>query len=149
MTTVLDEPADLLKLVGQPVGTTEWMRLTQQQLDLIAEATGDRRRIRTNAQRGDDPFNRTIAELHLALALTPALIEQVLEIRELTIALNYGINNAWFLAPVRVGSRIRATVTVMSAQQKASGVETVFTLSYEIDRAGRPACVTDVIVLYP
>ena len=54
-----------------------------------------------------------------------------------------------FPAPVRVGSQIRATVTVMRAQQKTFGVEAMFTLTYEIDGETRPACVADVIVLYP
>jgi acyl dehydratase len=62
MTTVLDEPADQLKLVGQPVGTTEWMKLSQQQVDLFADATGDHRWIRTDPQRsGKGPFKRTVA----------------------------------------------------------------------------------------
>jgi acyl dehydratase len=77
------------------------------------------------------------------------MIAQVLEIRELTAALDYGLNKVRFPAPVRVGSQIRASVTVSSAQQKTSGVESVFTLSYEIDGERRPACVADVIVLYP
>ena len=72
-----------------------------------------------------------------------------LEIRELTAALNYGLNKVRFPSPVRVGSQIRAAVTVMSAQQKTTGVESVFTLTYEIDGDDRPACVADVIVLYP
>ena len=77
------------------------------------------------------------------------LIGQVLQIRELTAALNYGLNSVRFPAPVRVGSQIRAAVSVMRAQQKTSGVEAVFTLTYEIEDEKRPACVADVIVLYP
>ena len=95
------------------------------------------------------PFKGSVAYGYLTLSLAPVVISQVLQIRELTAALNYGLNKARFPAPVRVGSRIRATVTLMSAQQKTSGVESVFTLSYEIDGEPRPACVADVIVLYP
>jgi len=86
---------------------------------------------------------------YLTLALTPGAIAQVLEIRELTATLNYGLNTVRFPAPVRVGAQVRAAVTVASAQQKTSGVESVFTLTYEIDGEERPACVADVIVLYP
>jgi acyl dehydratase len=150
MTTVLDEPADLLTLVGQPLGTTGWMTLTQQQVDRFADATGDRRWIHTDPQRATKgPFKGPIAHEYLALSLTPAVIAQVLEIRELTAALNYGLNKVRFPAQVPVGSRIRAAVTVMSAQQKTSGVESMFSISYEIDGEPRPACVADVIVLYP
>lgn len=136
MTTVLDEPADLLKLVGQPLGTTEWMTLTQQQADLFADAT-------------EGAFHGTVPYEYLTLSLSPAVISQVLQIRELTAALNYGLKKARFPAPVHAGSRIRAAVTVMTAQQKTAGVESMFTISYEIDGEPRPACVADVIVLYP
>jgi acyl dehydratase len=146
----LDEPADLLKLVGQRVGTTEWMKVTQQQVDLFADATGDHQWIHTDPVRAaKGPFKGTIAHGYLTLSLAPVVISQVLQIRELTAALNYGLNKVRFPAPVRVGSQIRATVSVNSAQQKTSGVESVFTLTYEIDGDQRPACVADVVVLYP
>jgi acyl dehydratase len=150
MTTVLEQPADLLGLVGQSLGTTEWIEVTQQQVDLFADATGDRQWIHIDAERAaKGPFKGTIAHGYLTLALTPSVIAQVLEIRELTAALNYGLNKVRFPAPVRVGSQVRAAVTVASAQQKTSGVESVFKLTYEIDGQSRPACVADVIVLYP
>jgi acyl dehydratase len=150
MTTILDQPADLLDMIGHNLGTTEWMRVTQQQVDLFADATGDRQWIHTDAERAaKGPFKGTIAHGYLTLSLTPAVLAQVLEIRELTAALNYGLNKVRFPAPVRVGCQVRAAVTVTSAQQKTSGVESVFTLTYEIDGEARPACVADVIVLYP
>jgi acyl dehydratase len=150
MATVLDEPADLLKLVGQRLGTTEWMKVTQHQVDLFADATGDHQWIHTDPARAAmGPFKGTIAHGYLTLSLAPVIISEVLQIRELTSALNYGVNKVRFPAPVRVGSQIRATVTVMSAGQKTSGVEAVMTLTYEIDGEQRPACVADVIVLYP
>ena len=150
MTTILEQPADLLDMVGQNLGTTEWMKVTQQQVDLFADATGDRQWIHTDAERAaKGPFKGTIAHGYLTLSLTPTVIAQVLEIRELTAALNYGLNKVRFPAPVRVGAQVRAAVTVASAQQKTSGVESVFKLTYEIDGEARPACVADVIVLYP
>ncbi|HEX4587940.1 MAG TPA: MaoC family dehydratase [Mycobacterium sp.] len=150
MTTVLDEPAGLLDMVGQSLGTTAWMKVTQQQIDLFADATGDRQWIHTDPERAaKGPFKGTIAHGYLTLSLTPVVIAEVLEIREQTAALNYGLNRVRFPAPVRVGSQVRAVVTVTSAHQKTSGVESVFTLTYEIDGQERPACVADVIVLYP
>ncbi|MDT5092042.1 MAG: hypothetical protein QOH60_1405 [Mycobacterium sp.] len=150
MTTVLEAPADLLKLVGQPLGTTEWMEVTQEQVDRFADATGDHQWIHIDpARAAKGPFKGTIAHGYLTLALAPVVISQVLEIQEITAALNYGLNKVRFPAPVRVGSKIRATVSVMSARQKTSGVESVFTVTYEVDGGQRPACVADVIVLYP
>jgi acyl dehydratase len=150
MTTVLGQPADLLGLVGQCLGTTDWIKVTQQQVDLFAEATGDRQWIHTDAERAaKGPFKGTIAHGYLTLSLTPAVLAQVLEIHEVTAALNYGLNRVRFPAPVRVGSQVRGAVTVASAQQKTSGVESVFKLTFEIDGEARPACVAEVIVLYP
>jgi acyl dehydratase len=150
MTTVLDEPADPLELVGQPLGISEWMKLTQQQVDLFSDATGESGWIHTDPQRAaESPIKGTFAHGYLTLSLAPAVISQVLQIRELTAALNYGLNKVRFPAPVRVGSRIRAAVTVMSAQQKTSGVESMFKISYVIDGEPRLACVADVIVWSP
>ena len=106
MTTVLEEPADLIKLVGQRLGTTEWMKVTQQQVDQFAEATGDHQWIHTDPQRAaKGPFKGTIAHGYLTLSLAPVVISQVLQIRELTAALNYGLNKVRFPSPVRVGPR--------------------------------------------
>lgn len=150
VTTKLDEPADLLKLVGHRLGTTEWMKITQQQVDTFADATGDHQWIHSDPARAEKgPFKGTIAHGYLTLSLTPAVISAVLQIRELTAALNYGLNRVRFPAPVPVGSQVRATVSVMSARQKTSGVESVFSVTYEVDGQQRPACVAEVIVLYP
>ena len=150
MTTILEQPADLLGLVGQSLGATEWITVTQQKVDLFADATGDRQWIHTDAERAaKGPFKGTIVHDYLMLSLAPAVIANVLVIRELTAALNFGLNKVRFPAPVPVGSQVRAAVTVASAQQKTSGVESVFTLTFEIDGGERPACIADVIVLYP
>ena len=102
MTTVLEEPADLLKLVGQRLGTTDWMKVTQQQVDQFAEATGDHQWIHTDPKRAaKGPFKGTIAHGYLTLSLAPVVISQVLEIRELTAALNYGLNKVRFPSPVQ------------------------------------------------
>jgi acyl dehydratase len=150
MNTVVDEPADLLGLVGRSLGTTDWMEITQQQVNLFADATGDHQWIHTDPARAiNGPFQGTIVHGFLTLSLAPEVISEVLEIRELTAALNYGVDKVRFPAPLRVGSRLRATVSVMCARQKTSGVEAVFILTYEIEGEPRPACVADVVVLYP
>jgi acyl dehydratase len=150
MTTYLDAPTDLLERVGQSLGTTDWMKITQHQVDLFADATGDHQWIHSDPDRASKgPFKGTIAHGYLTLSLAPVAIAEVLQIRELTAALNYGLNKVRFPAPVRVGSQVRATVAVMRAQQKTSGVEAEFMVTYEIDGEKRPACVADVIVLYP
>ncbi len=150
MKTVVDQPDDLLSLVGRALGSTDWMEITQEQVNLFAHATGDHQWIHTDPARAvHGPFKGTIAHGYLTLSLAPVVISEVLEIRELTAALNYGVDKVRFPAPLRVGSQVRATATLMRARQKTSGVEAVFTLTYEIAGESRPACVADVVVLYP
>jgi acyl dehydratase len=150
MTTILEQPADLLGLVGETLGTTDWMKVTQRQVDLFAEATGDRQWIHIDQERAaNGPFKGTIVHGYLTLSLAHAVIAQVLQIREVTAALNQGLNVVRFPAPVLVGAQVRAAVTVAKAQQQTSGVETVFTLTYEVRGEARLACVAEVVVLYP
>jgi acyl dehydratase len=150
MSTVVDQPADLLSLVGRPLGSTDWMKITQEQVNLFADATGDHQWIHTDPARAvNGPFKGAIVHGYLTLSLAPMVISEVFEVRELTAALNYGVDKVRFPAALRVGSKVRATVTVMRARQKTAGVEAVFTLTYEIEGESRPACVADVIVLYP
>jgi acyl dehydratase len=129
MTIYLEEPADLLDLVGSPLGTTKWIHTDPQR-----------------AARG--PFKGTVAHSFLTLSLTPMFTSEVLQIRELTMAFTYGLGKVNFCAAVPVGSLVRATVSVISARQKTSGVESVFGLSYDIDGIDRPACTAEVSVLY-
>src|ERR1700761_94794 len=140
MSTIVDQPADLLGLVGRPLGSTDWMQITQDRVDLFADATGDHQWIHTEpALAINGPFKGTIAHGYLTLSLAPVVISEVLEVREVTTALNYGVDKVRFPAPLRVGSRVRATVSVMSARQKSSGVEAIFTLTYEVAGEPRPA----------
>lgn len=91
MTIHLEEPADLLDLVGSPLGTTKWMKLSQQHVDLFAESTGDHQWIHTDPQRAArGPFKGTVAHSFLTLSLTPMFTSEVLQIRELTMAFTYG-----------------------------------------------------------
>ena len=96
----------MLKLDGPCLGTTEWMEVTQEQVDLFAEATGDHQWIHTDPERAaKGPFKSTIVHGYLTLSLAPTAISEVLQIRELMAALNYGINKVRFPNPVRVGQR--------------------------------------------
>src|ERR1700747_1239174 len=84
MNTVLDQPDDLLSLVGKPLGSTDWMEITQEQVNLFADATGDHQWIHTDPARAiNGPFKGTVAHGYLTLSLAPVVISQILEIREL------------------------------------------------------------------
>jgi acyl dehydratase len=130
MTIYLEGPTDLLDLVESPLGTAKWIHTDPQR-----------------AARG--PFKGTVAQSFLTLSLTPMFTSEVLQIRELTMAFTYGLGKVNFCAALPVGSLVGATVSVISARQKTSGVESVFGLSYDIDGSDRPACTAEASVLYP
>lgn len=149
MTTHLTHPTDLLELPGKTVGTTEWYPITQDRVNRFADATDDHQWIHTDPDRAAaGPFGGTIAHGYLTLSLAPKILAEVLEVDNVTAALNYGLNKVRFPSPVPVDGRMRATVTVTSAQQKPAGIEVVFGMTYETEGTTRPACIADVVVLY-
>jgi acyl dehydratase len=147
--THLSEPADLLGRVGQTIGTTEPIRVTQAQVDLFADATGDHQWIHTDPDRAAaGPFGGTIAHGYLTLSLAPRALGEVLTIDGARAALNYGLNKVRFPAPVPVGSELRATVNLVDAKPRGGGVEAVFGMTFTMPGAPRPACVAECVVVY-
>lgn len=149
MTTRVERPADILDLVGKDLGTADWVTVTQDQVNLFADATGDHQWIHTDPERAaSGPFKGTIAHGFLTLSFTPKALEDVLVIDEVEAVLNYGLNKVRFPAPVPVGSKVRGTVRVVSARQRPAGVETVFNVTFESDSASKPVCIAEWVVIY-
>lgn len=149
MSTTVKTPQELLGMVGQTLGTTEWVSIDQDRIDLFADATDDHQWIHVDPERAaKGPFGGTIAHGYLTLSLAPVLLQEALVVEEFSAALNYGLDKVRFPSPVPVGSRLRATVDLVSAQDKKGAIEAVFRLTYEVDGAERPACIADTVVLY-
>jgi acyl dehydratase len=147
--TSVSTPAGLLGLVGTPLGVSDWHHITQERINLFAEATGDHQWIHVDpARAAAGPFGTTIAHGYLTLALAPLFIAEVVRSDHLTAALNYGLNKVRFPTPVPAGGRVRGAITLHSAEQRTTGVEAVFDLVCELDGADRPACVAEVVGLY-
>ena len=147
--TYLSTPTDLLDLVGTPLGVSDWHEITQERVNLFAEATGDHQWIHVDPVRAAaGPFGTTIAHGYLTLALAPLFLAEVVRIEKLTAALNYGLNKVRFPAPVPVGGRLRGALTLRSAEERPAGIEATFDLVCELDGATRPACVAEVVGLY-
>ena len=149
MATHIKSLDELPSLVGTEFGVTEWTKVTQEQVDKFADATGDHQWIHTDPERASSgPFGGTVAHGFLTLSLTPKAVADVLQIGDMQAALNYGLNKVRFPAPVPVGSNVRAAVGIASAQQKPSGIEVVFNVRFESDMATKPVCVAESLVLY-
>ena len=138
-------------LIGQPgdLGTSDWIPVEQSRIDGFADATGDHQWIHVDRERAKaGPFGTTIAHGYLTLSLAPVMLAQVVDVANVTAAVNYGLNKVRFPAPVHVDSRVRGHVSLISAAARKSSVEAVFGLTVEIEGSQRPACVAELVVLY-
>ncbi|HEX3782591.1 MAG TPA: MaoC family dehydratase [Pseudonocardiaceae bacterium] len=149
MPTRIGKPAELLDLVGTTMGESGWHEITQDQVNLFADATDDHQWIHVDPQRAEaGPFGGTIAHGYLTLALGPMFLRETLVIDELDAGVNYGLNKVRFPAPVPVGGRLKGRVELTAARQRDAGIEATFTITVELAGSPRPACVAEAVVIY-
>ncbi|WP_147106817.1 MaoC family dehydratase [Nesterenkonia populi] len=130
------------------LGYSEWRTITQNQVDLFAEATDDHQWIHTDTDRAHSgPFGGPIAHGYLTLSLIPALMREIYQIEGLAMGVNYGSNKVRFPGLVPVGSRVRAGAELISFEQSARGAQATVRVTIEVDGSERPGCVADVITL--
>ena len=142
--TGLDE---LRALAGTDLGTSDWFEVTQDRVDLFAEATEDRQWIHTDPERAlSGPFGGTIAHGYLTLSLLIPLFNELLDVRGVKMSVNYGLEKVRFPAPVRVGGKIRLLGTVESVEDvPGDGVQMALAFTVEIEGVTKPACVAKAL----
>jgi acyl dehydratase len=147
MPTVFATPRDLLAAVGKPLGASDWLEITQDRIDGFADATGDHQWIHVDPERAKSgPFGRTIAHGYLTLSLVNCFLPQIVEVRGISMGVNYGCDKVRFPAPVPVGSRIRGAGQLVAAEEvKGGAVQATVRVTVEIEGSERPACVVDTI----
>jgi acyl dehydratase len=144
--TIFERPADLLDAVGTDLGVTDWLTIEQQRIDLFADATDDHQWIHVDPERAAaGPFGAPIAHGYLTLALTNRFLPELLEVHNVSMGVNYGVDKVRFPAPVTVGSRIRGAATITAASEIPGGVQVVVTITVEVDGGTKPACVVESI----
>ena len=150
MTTQIEGIDGLRALVGQHLGHSEWHTVTQEQVNLFADATGDHQWIHVDPERAvaESPFGGPIAHGYLTLSLAPVLLSQIMRVSGITYGLNYGCNKVRFPAPVLVGSKVRAGATIESLEEVAGGVQSVVRVEIELEGKEKPACVAEVVYRY-
>ncbi len=122
MTTVYSHPRDLLTAVGQDLGHTEWLDMAQERINQFADATGDHQWIHVDPERAKDgPFGATIAHGYLTLSLANLFLPQLMEVRNVSMGVNYGCDRVRFPAPVPVGSRIRGAAGCTRPRPEPAG----------------------------
>ncbi len=133
---------------GEDLGASDWVEVTQEQVDTFADATGDHQWIHVDVERAKDgPFGGTIAHGYLTLSMVPALGSQVMSLETPGAKLNYGVNKVRFPNPVLVGSRIRAHVSIGGVTELPTGRQLTVRYTVEIDGQQKPACVAETVVL--
>ena len=150
MPTIFDSPAQLLENVGKQLGASDWLEIDQERIDLFADATGDHQWIHVDPDRAaQGPFGSTIAHGYLTLSLVNLFLPQVVEVRGISMGVNYGSNKLRFPAPVPVGSRIRGSAVLVEAEEvKGGAIQAVIRVTVEVAGSDRPACVVDTISRY-
>ena len=148
------ESFDAMKaLVGEEIGVSPWVDVTQERIDKFAEATGDFQWIHVDRKRAarELPGGSTIAHGFLTLSLLPQMVYEIYRVDGVAHGLNYGANRVRFTAPVPAGSRVRARLRVKSAEDaKNGGLRVIGEATIELEGSDRPACVAETIsIAYP
>jgi len=149
MGTVFETPDDLLNAVGKHLGTSDWLEITQERIDQFADATGDHQWIHVDPERAKNgPFGATIAHGYLTQSLVNFFLPQIVEVRGISMGVNYGADRVRFPAPVPVGSRVRGSAELLRAEAVKGGIQAIVRVTVEIEGGERPGCVIDTISRY-
>ena len=140
--------AALHEATGQHLGYSDWHAVDQKQVDLFAEATGDHQWIHVDPERcaRDSPFGAPIAHGFLTLSLVSTLFEQAIAMVDAKMVVNYGLNKVRFPAPVPVGSRVRARLTLTKIDAIDGGAQLEWSVVIEREGGARPVCVAELLL---
>jgi acyl dehydratase len=149
MATVFEGLDALKKAAGTHLGKSEWLVIEQKRIDTFADATGDHQWIHVDAERAKSgPFGATIAHGFLTLALIANFLPQIIDVRGISMGINYGLEKVRFPNPVRVGSRVRASADLATVEDVKGGVQAKIVITLEIEGQEKPACVAEKLVRY-
>ncbi len=134
---------------GSQLGPTDWLEVTQERVNLFADATDDHQWIHVDPERAaNGPFGGTIAHGLLTLSLLPHFTHQLYTVDNIAMAVNYGYNKVRFITPVRVGSKIRARAEIAKVDQLDGAVQATVPVTVEIEGSDKPAAVAESIVRF-
>ena len=137
--------SELAALVGQEVAVSEWITVTQEQVNLFAQATGDHQWIHIDVEKAKaGPFGGPIAHGFLTLSMLPQFFQSAMKVLETRMGVNYGLNKVRFTAPVPVGSRLRAHMKLLKSEPiDKGGTQMAWEVSVEREGSAKPVCVAE------
>ena len=149
MTRMINGIDELKTLVGEHLGYSPYVEITQEQVNTFADATGDHQWIHIDPERAKaGPFGGPIAHGYLTLSLGPMLSPQIFAVSGVAMGVNYGAGKIRFPSPVPVGSKLRLGVTLTSVEDIAGGAQVTQEFVFEVEGAAKPSCVAEVIFRY-
>ena len=141
--------SDLQSMVGQEIGVSDWFTVSQDKVNMFAEATGDHQWIHIDVERATREIGGPIAHGYLTLSLIPMLGSQIMSVSGVTRGINYGCNKVRFTNMVRVGKKVRMRQKLVNVEAKSGGLQLTNECTIEIEGEDRPACVAETLsVLY-
>jgi acyl dehydratase len=141
----------LKEFIGQPMGPSDWVTVTQERIQSFADATGDQQWIHTDPERAksESPFGGSIAHGYFTISLAPPLISQLFTIDGCSMTVNSGIEKMRLQEPVRAGARIRLSAEIRGVRMLPSGgARTTIHFVFEVEGGRKPACVCDAVLVY-
>jgi acyl dehydratase len=149
MTTTVNGIEGLKAKVGQHLGFSDWVQVTQEQVNMFADATGDHQWIHVDPERAKSgPFGGPIAHGYLTLSLLIPMWSQVLTVTDSTMSVNYGLNKVRFPAPVPVGSKVRLTATLADVEEIKGGYQLTVSAVIERENGDKPVCVAEPVLRF-
>jgi acyl dehydratase len=140
----------LRALAGREVAVTDWLEITQERINQFADATDDHQWIHIDPERAqrESPYGATIAHGFLTLSLLPKFLSDSLELSDVRMAINYGLNRVRFPSAVRAGSHIRARILLQSIRDVVDAAEATYSITVECQGAEKPCCVAELLARY-
>ena len=150
MTTTTTTLSELPALKGSELGTSDWIEVTQDRVNLFADATDDHQWIHVDVERAkaESPFGGPIGHGYLTLSLLIPMWSQVLTVTDSTMAVNYGLNKVRFPAPVPVGSKVRLTATLADVEEIKGGYQLTVSAVIERENGDKPVCIAEPVLRF-
>lgn len=147
---IFETPYELRDHVGERLGESDWLEITQDRIDKFADATGDHQWIHVDPVKAKDgPYGSTIAHGYLTQSLVNLFLPEIADVRGFKMGVNYGADRLRFPAPVPVGSRVRGVGELLACEDTRDGaIQATIRVTVEIEGADRPGCVIDTISRY-
>jgi acyl dehydratase len=142
--------SDIQTLVGQEIGVSDWLEITQDRVNRFADATGDHQWIHVDIERATKELGGPIAHGYLVVSLIPFLAKNIVSYSGVGRGINYASNKVRFTNTVPVGSRVRLRMKMLSCEARGGGFQVVNQFTIEVENEERPACVAEVVsLIYP